>query len=74
MQLACFARARSCYLPTTLQPQRRLTMHLSGPQILVKCDDATTLGFGGNKTRKLEFLIGAALAEGVDIQPQAACR
>jgi L-cysteate sulfo-lyase len=53
-------------LPTALEPLPRLTAHLGGPQILVKRDDATGLGFGGNKTRKLEFLIGAALAEGAD--------
>ena len=66
MQLARFARARFCHLPTALEPLPRLTAHLGGPQILVKRDDATGLGFGGNKTRKLEFLIGAAFAEGAD--------
>jgi L-cysteate sulfo-lyase len=66
MQLARFARARFCHLPTALEPLPRLTAHLGGPQILVKRDDATGLGFGGNKTRKLEFLIGSALAEGTD--------
>jgi L-cysteate sulfo-lyase len=66
MQLARFARARFCHLPTALEPLPRLTAHLGGPQILVKRDDATGLGFGGNKTRKLEFLIGSALAEGAD--------
>jgi L-cysteate sulfo-lyase len=66
MQLARFPRARFCHLPTALEPLPRFSAHLRGPQILVKRDDATGLGFGGNKTRKLEFLIGAALAEGAD--------
>ncbi|HSA83214.1 MAG TPA: D-cysteine desulfhydrase [Geminicoccaceae bacterium] len=66
MQLARFARARFCHLPTALEPLPRLTAQVGGPQILVKRDDATGLGFGGNKTRKLEFLIGAALTEGAD--------
>jgi len=66
MQLARFARARFCHLPTALEPLPRLTAYLGGPQILVKRDDATGLGFGGNKTRKLEFLLGAAQAEGAD--------
>jgi L-cysteate sulfo-lyase len=65
MQLARFARIRFCHLPTALEPLPRLTAHLGGPQILVKRDDAT--GLGGNKTRKLEFLIGAALAESADM-------
>ena len=67
MQLARFARARFCHLPTALEPLPRLTAHLGGPQILVKRDDATGLGFGGNENRKLEFLIGAALAESADM-------
>jgi L-cysteate sulfo-lyase len=66
MQLACFARARFCHLPTPLEPLERLSAHLGGPRILVKRDDATGLAFGGNKTRKLEFLIGAAQADGAD--------
>jgi L-cysteate sulfo-lyase len=66
MQLARFARARFCHLPTALEALPRLSAELGGPQILVKRDDATGLAFGGNKTRKLEFLIGAALAEGAD--------
>ena len=66
MQLARFARVRFCHLPTALEALPRLSAELGGPQLLVKRDDATGLGFGGNKTRKLEFLIGAALADGAD--------
>jgi len=66
MQLARFARARFCHLPTALEALPRLSAELEGPEILVKRDDATGLAFGGNKTRKLEFLIGQALGEGAD--------
>ena len=67
MQLARFARTRFCHLPTALEALPRLSAELGGPAILVKRDDATGLGFGGNKTRKLEFLVGAALADGADM-------
>jgi L-cysteate sulfo-lyase len=43
-----------------------LTRLLGGPQLYVKRDDCTGLATGGNKTRKLEFLIADALAEGAD--------
>ncbi len=67
MQLARFARARFCHLPTALEPLPRLSDRLGGPQILVKRDDATGLAFGGNKTRKLEFLIGQAQDQSADV-------
>ena len=67
MQLARFARHRFCHLPTPLEPLPRLSAALGGPQILVKRDDQTGLAFGGNKTRKLEFLLGEAAAAGVDV-------
>jgi D-cysteine desulfhydrase family pyridoxal phosphate-dependent enzyme len=44
----------------------RLTEFLGGPRLLVKRDDQTGLAFGGNKTRKLEFLIAEAQAQGAD--------
>jgi D-cysteine desulfhydrase len=52
--------------PTPLDDCPRLTEALGGPRILVKRDDVNGLGAGGNKLRKLEFLLGAALAEGAD--------
>ena len=52
--------------PTPLQPCPRLSEALGGPTILVKRDDVNGLGVGGNKLRKLEFLLGAALADGAD--------
>jgi len=52
--------------PTPLQPAPRLSAALGGPRILLKRDDVMPLGLGGNKTRKLEYLLGRALAEGAD--------
>ncbi len=66
MQLARFPRLRFAHLPTPLEPLDRLSAALGGPHILVKRDDATGLAFGGNKTRKLEYLCAAALAERAD--------
>jgi L-cysteate sulfo-lyase len=45
----------------------RLSAHLGGPNIYVKRDDCTGLGTGGNKTRKLEFLMADAVANGADV-------
>ena len=44
----------------------RLSAHLGGPKLFIKRDDCTGLSSGGNKTRKLEFLVGDALARGMD--------
>lgn len=66
MLLSGFPRVKLAHLPTPLEFLPRLTRHLGGPKIYVKRDDCTGLGTGGNKTRKLEFLMGAALAEGAD--------
>jgi len=59
-------RRRLAHLPTPLESLPRLTEALKGPRILVKRDDCTGLGLGGNKTRKLEFLMAEALARGAD--------
>ncbi|MEO5878136.1 MAG: D-cysteine desulfhydrase family protein [Streptosporangiaceae bacterium] len=59
-----FPRAPLGHWPTPLQDCPRLTDALGGPRILVKRDDCSGLALGGNKTRKLEFLLGQALAEG----------
>ena len=53
-------------LPTPLEFLPRLSRALGGPELLIKRDDQTGLAFGGNKTRKLEFLVGQALAQGAD--------
>lgn len=44
-------------LPTPLEPLRRLTKHLGGPRIWVKREDCTGFGFGGNKLRKLDYVL-----------------
>src|SRR5882672_2660674 len=44
----------------------RLSAHLGGPTLWIKRDDCTGLATGGNKTRKLEFLIADALQQGAD--------
>jgi L-cysteate sulfo-lyase len=54
------------HLPTPLEPLERLSRELGGPRIWVKRDDLTGLAGGGNKTRKLEFLLGDALDGGAD--------
>jgi D-cysteine desulfhydrase len=57
-------RIHFAHLPTPIDELPRLTEYLNGPRILVKRDDQTGLAFGGNKTRKLEFLVAEALEQG----------
>ncbi|MEA4812435.1 MAG: D-cysteine desulfhydrase family protein [Anaerolineaceae bacterium] len=52
------------YLPTPIEALPGLTKFLGGPQFFVKRDDLTGLGIGGNKTRKLEYLLADALEQG----------
>jgi len=59
-------RLRFAHLPTPIEPMPRLEKALNGPHLLVKRDDQTGLAFGGNKTRKLEFLVAEAQAAGAD--------
>ena len=66
MHLARFPRARFAHLPTPLEPMSALSAELGGPELWVKRDDCTGLAGGGNKTRKLEFLLGDALDQGCD--------
>ncbi|AWL11753.1 1-aminocyclopropane-1-carboxylate deaminase [Saliniradius amylolyticus] len=54
------------HLPTPLEFLPRLTEALGGPDIWIKRDDQTGLALGGNKTRKLEYLLGDALTSGAD--------
>jgi D-cysteine desulfhydrase len=58
------ARERFAHLPTPVEEMPRLRGELGGPRLLVKRDDQTGLAFGGNKTRKLEFLLAEARAHG----------
>ncbi len=66
--IAAQPRIRLATLPTPLQEAPRLREALGGaercPQILIKRDDLTGLAFGGNKARKLEFLVADALQQG----------
>jgi D-cysteine desulfhydrase family pyridoxal phosphate-dependent enzyme len=60
-------RVSLAHLPTPLEEMPRLREALGdGPRLLVKRDDQTGLATGGNKTRKLEFLVAEALAQGAD--------
>ena len=54
------------FFPTPLIELSRLSKALDGPTIFMKRDDNTGLALGGNKTRKLEFIMGDALAQGAD--------
>jgi L-cysteate sulfo-lyase len=66
MHLARFPRVFLAHLPTPLEKLGRLSHELGGPEIWIKRDDCTGLSTGGNKTRKLEFLMAEALAMGAD--------
>ena len=66
MHLAKFPRLRFAHLPTPLEPMANLSRLLDGPNIWVKRDDCTGLAGGGNKTRKLEFLMADAEQQGAD--------
>src|SRR5579871_5260792 len=65
-RLAAFPRLGLADLPTPFEPMKRLTTHLGGPRLWVKREDATGLGFGGNKLRKLDYVLHEALANGAD--------
>lgn len=67
MHLARFPRLSLGHFPTPLEPLENLSALLGGPKIWIKRDDATGLATGGNKTRKLEFLLADALAKNADV-------
>ena len=54
------SRLNFAHLPTPIEALPRLSDALGGPRLLIKRDDLTGLAFGGNKTRKLEFLLAEA--------------
>ncbi len=66
MHLSRFPRVSLAHLPTPLEHLPNLSAELGGPDIWVKRDDCTGLASGGNKTRKLEFVLAEALAQGAD--------
>lgn len=67
MKLSRFPRVRFTHAPTPLEPMPNLSRALGGPNLWVKRDDCTGLATGGNKTRKLEYLMGEALAQRADV-------
>jgi 1-aminocyclopropane-1-carboxylate deaminase/D-cysteine desulfhydrase-like pyridoxal-dependent ACC family enzyme len=71
MSIGAQPRIALAALPTPLQEAKNLRAALGGaercPRILIKRDDLTGLAFGGNKARKLEFLVADALAEGATV-------
>ncbi|MCC7128447.1 MAG: 1-aminocyclopropane-1-carboxylate deaminase [Microbacteriaceae bacterium] len=67
MPISDFERYKLTYGPSPIEHLPRLTKHLGGAQIWAKREDVNSgLAFGGNKTRKLEYLVPDALAQGAD--------
>jgi len=66
MHLSRYPRVKLCHAPTPLEFMPALSRELGGPKIYIKRDDCTGLATGGNKTRKLEFLMADAFAQGAD--------
>lgn len=62
-----FARTHLCHQPTPIEAMPRMSELLGGPRLFIKRDDCTGLATGGNKTRKLEFLVGEAMREKADM-------
>lgn len=62
-----FPKKNLIHLPTPLQKMENLSRELDGPEIFIKRDDLTGLAFGGNKSRKLEFIIQDALDKKADV-------
>ncbi len=60
-------RLKFAYLPTPIELLPRLSCMLGGPKIYVKRDDLTGIAFGGNKTRKLEYVVAEAVGNGARI-------
>ena len=58
------SRLHFAHLPTPIEALPRLSETLGGSRLLIKRDDQTGLAFGGNKTRKLEFLVAEARDQG----------
>ncbi len=64
MNAPALPRLKFAHLPTPIEPLPRLSASLGGPTLWIKRDDQTGLAFGGNKTRKLEYLVADAQAHG----------
>src|SRR5215813_10252264 len=66
MQLSRFPRRRYTPHATPIEKMEHLSTHLGSANFYIKRDDLLGLAAGGNKTRKLEFLVADALAQGCD--------
>jgi L-cysteate sulfo-lyase len=66
-KMEMFPRCRFVHLPTPLHRLENITRELGGPEIWMKRDDLTGFGFGGNKSRKLEFIIADAMDKKADV-------
>ncbi|WP_317055309.1 D-cysteine desulfhydrase [Roseovarius rhodophyticola] len=62
-----FPQIKLCHRPTPIEAMPRMSELLGGPRLFMKRDDCTGLATGGNKTRKLEFLVGEAVRDNADM-------
>ncbi|WP_338550495.1 D-cysteine desulfhydrase [Roseovarius phycicola] len=62
-----FPQIKLCHRSTPIEAMPRMSEFLGGPRLFIKRDDCTGLATGGNKTRKLEFLVGEAVRENADM-------
>ena len=66
MHTSNFSRLHFAHLPTPLEPMQNISKALGGPNLWIKRDDCTGLSSGGNKTRKLEFIMADAVDQKAD--------
>jgi len=66
-KLEAFDRVSLIHLPTPMRKLERLSAELGGPEIWIKRDDLTGLAFGGNKSRKLEYIIPDVLSKKAEV-------
>ena len=67
MSIGSFERYPLLFGPSPVHPLERLSAHLGGASIWAKREDCNSgIAYGGNKTRKLEYLVADALAKGCD--------
>ena len=66
-KLRAFPKVELIHTPTPFHKLERLSRDLDGPEIFIKREDMTGLGFGGNKSRKLEYIIPDMLAKKADV-------
>src|SRR5436853_2175336 len=66
-RLAAIPRLNYGYYPTPIEELSRLREALGGPRLFIKRDDYTGPGFGGNKVRKLEYVLAQAVADGAEV-------